>query len=193
MNQNEKELVERVLSGEVEVFEILVVPHRKALLGLAFRMTQDVEDAKEAAQEALFRAYKYLPNFDSDRSFKCWLFGILVNEARNIRKKRVHAGIPLGDVMNATKILMLASSDPLPDGLHENRELRGQIMDCLECLSPRERETFLLRDVEGLSIKESAKALRCSALSIRVHLSRARGKMKKTILDRFPHLAKEGR
>ncbi len=193
MSENEKELAEQVRAGDAGAFEALITPYRKPLLNLALRMTRDMEDAKEASQETLFRAFRYFSNFDSDRSFRSWLFGILVNEARNARKKRAAARLSLDHVTAAADMNRFASPDPPPDSLHAKKELRTQIMECLEILSPRERETFLLRDIEGLSIKESAKALRCSTLSIRVHLSRARGKMKKTILYRFPHLAKEER
>ena len=76
MNDRENSLVERVLSGDLSAFEPLVTPYRQALLGLAFRITRNSEDAKEVAQEAFLRAFKYLKSFDLSKDFKRWLFQI---------------------------------------------------------------------------------------------------------------------
>jgi RNA polymerase sigma-70 factor (ECF subfamily) len=59
-------------------------------------------------------------------------------------------------------------------------------------LGPREREVFVLRDLEELDIKETARALACSSISVRVNLSSARRKLREAIRDNFPHL-EEGR
>ena len=84
-----------ILAGRVEAFEPLVRPYRQPLLGLARRMTQNMEDAKEASQETLLRAFRYMRRYDPERSFKNWLFGILVNEVRKIRAARPKAPISL--------------------------------------------------------------------------------------------------
>jgi RNA polymerase sigma-70 factor (ECF subfamily) len=62
MNEREKTLVEMVLSGNLDAFEPLVIPYRKTLLTMAYRMTQNWEDAKEISQETFLRAFKYLRN-----------------------------------------------------------------------------------------------------------------------------------
>ena len=54
-------------------------------------------------------------------------------------------------------------------------------MACLDELSPREREVFMLRDLEGLTVKEAARALRCSSISVRVHLTSARRKVRERL------------
>jgi len=88
MNEREKTLVEMVLSGNLDAFEPLVIPYRKTLLTMAYRMTQNWEDAKEISQETFLRAFKYLRNYDRKRSFKNWILQILVNVARNFLLKK---------------------------------------------------------------------------------------------------------
>jgi RNA polymerase sigma-70 factor, ECF subfamily len=61
-------------------------------------------------------------------------------------------------------------------------------MDCLSALSAREREVFVLRDIEELDIRETARALGCSSVSVRVNLSKARRKIRDAIRARHPHL-----
>jgi RNA polymerase sigma-70 factor, ECF subfamily len=185
---NEKELVEMILAGRVEAFEPLVRPYRQPLLGLARRMTQNMEDAKEASQETLLRAFRYMRRYDPERSFKNWLFGILINEVRKIRAAKTKAPISLRPGLEAAEQL---SAEVPPEERFSRHETRSQLMECLEVLSPREKEVFLLRDIEELSIKDAAGILRVTSVSVRVHLSRARRKMKSAILAKYPHLAKE--
>ncbi|MCJ7643320.1 MAG: RNA polymerase sigma factor [Candidatus Aminicenantes bacterium] len=186
MNDREKKLVEMVLAGKKEAFEPLVLPYRASLLNLAFRMTGNMEDAKEAAQETLMRAFKYLRRYEPERSFRNWIYGILVNEARKLRADRVNA--PLSLETEAGTERALAANGPTPGDAHAARETRSQLMECLMALTAREKEIFLMRDIEELSIAEAAKALGTSSISVRVNLSRARKKMKEVILTRYPHL-----
>ncbi|HEX2694467.1 MAG TPA: RNA polymerase sigma factor [Acidobacteriota bacterium] len=193
----EKELVEMILRGNVEAFEPLVRPYRQPLLGLARRMVPDMEDAREAAQETLLRAFRYIRRYDPDRSFRNWLFGILVNEARKVRAARAAAPLSFSRLLASASGHEVApepaSNEPAPDERYARNETRSQLAECLEVLSPREREVFLLRDIEELSVRDAAGILGATSVSVRVHLSRARRKMKKAILERYPHLGEEGR
>jgi RNA polymerase sigma-70 factor (ECF subfamily) len=184
-NDLEKELVERVLNGDSEAFSLLVEPYRRPLLGLAYRITRNTEDAKEVAQETFLRAFKYLRNFDADKSFKNWIYQILVHAARNFRNKQARLEIL---TMSEPLREMATAAGENPEDRRQEKELRSRLMDCLDVLSPREREVFLLRDIEELNIRESAVVLKCSTVSVRVHLSAARKKIKKRILDKYPSL-----
>jgi RNA polymerase sigma-70 factor (ECF subfamily) len=186
MNETEKELVTMVLSGRTEAFEPLVMPHRRPLLALAYRLTRDREEALEVAQEALLRAFRSLARYDVSRSFKNWLFQIAANEARDRFRKRTREKAALESAAREKP----ASAGP--EAGRERREIRSDILECLAVLSPREREVFVMRDLEELSIKETARALGCSSISVRVGLSSARRKLRGAIRDNFPHL-KEGR
>jgi len=178
-----------VLAGKTEAFEPLVLPYRTSLFNIAYRMTGNMEDAKEAAQETLMKAFKYLKRFDPDRSFRNWFFGILVNEARSLRAERTNAPLSLETDAGAER--GLAANSPAPGDACEARETRSRLMECLTSLTAREKETFLLRDIEQLSITEAATALGTSSISVRVNLSRARKKIRETILTKYPHLAED--
>ncbi len=175
-----------VLSGRTEAFEPLVTPYRGPLIALAYRLTRNREEALEVAQEALLRAYRSLGRFDVSRSFRNWLFQIAANEARDRLRKRTRERAALEDAVQGTP----ASEDP--ETGHDRQEFRTGILRCLAALSPREREVFVLRDLEELDIRETARALGCSSLSVRVSLSAARRKMREAIQRDFPHL-EEGR
>jgi RNA polymerase sigma-70 factor (ECF subfamily) len=186
MNETEKELIDMVLSGRTEAFEPLVTPYRGPLLALAARLTRNREEALEVCQEALLRAYRSLARFDVSRSFKNWLFQIAANEARDRYRKRTRERAALPAAAEQAR----AAADP--EAGQDRRELRDGIMRALAALSPREREVFVLRDLEELDIRETSRALGCSSLAVRVHLSAARRKLRETIRRDSPHL-EEGR
>jgi RNA polymerase sigma-70 factor (ECF subfamily) len=175
MDLKEKDLIERVLGGDTAAFEPLVLPYRRPLFGLAYRMSGNREDALEIGQEALLRAFRYLGRCDLERGFRNWLYQILVNAARDAGRKRGREAVwrsddPLPEAATA--------EGPGPEDARDRSEVRERIMVALDVLSAREREVFLLRDIEELSVAEAARALGCSSVAVRVHLSRARVKLR---------------
>jgi RNA polymerase sigma factor (sigma-70 family) len=186
MNETEKELIAMVLAGRAEAFEPLVTPHRGPLLALASRLTGNRDEALDVVQEAFLKAYRSLRSFDTGRSFRNWLFQIAANEARDRGRKKGRERAAFPEVVDRAP----AQADP--EARHDRRELRADIMRSLAALSPREREVFVLRDLEELDIRETSRVLGCSGLSVRVNLSSARKKLRQAIRRDFPHL-EEGR
>jgi len=175
-----------VLAGRSEAFEPLVTPYRGSLLALAFRLTGNREDAKEVAQEALLRAFRHLARYDTSRSFRNWLFQIAANQARDrLQKRRREA-----DMAAAASRELPPGEDP--EAGRRAREFRSDLERCLSVLGQREREVFILRDLEELDIKETARTLGCSTISVRVNLSSARRKLRDAVRTICPHL-EEGR
>lgn len=175
-----------VLSGRTEAFEPLVTPYRRPLLALAYRLTRNREEALEVAQEALLRAFRSLARYDVSRSFRNWLFQIAANEARDRFRKRTREKAALENASHG------ATGSANSEAGSERQEIRTDILKSLAVLSPREREVFVLRDLEELDIKETARALGCSSISVRVNLSSARRKLREAIRANFPHM-EEGR
>jgi RNA polymerase sigma factor (sigma-70 family) len=182
MNETEKELIAMVLAGRTEAFEPLVTPHRGPLLALATRLTGNREEALDVAQEALLKAYRSLRRFDPSRSFRNWLFQIAANEARDRGRKKSRERGAFPEVVDR------AAAPADPEAGYDRRELRSDIVRSLATLGPREREVFVLRDLEELDIRETSRVLGCSSLSVRVSLSSARKKLRRAIRRDLPHL-----
>ncbi len=171
--KNEDELVSEVLEGDHSSFEPLLRPHRQGLLNMAYRMTGNIEEAKEICQEALIKIYRYLYKYDKGKSFKSWIYKITVNSAYDFLRKRKKSE----DIIETQKRQTFDyGSDPEKQFL--NREIGTKIESCLQNLSPKEKAVFLLRDGDGFSVEETSKILKCSSLSVRTHLSRARKKIR---------------
>jgi len=185
MDEKESRLVELVLGGQTEAFEPLVTPYRKLLLTLAYRLCRNTEEAKEISQETLMRAFRYLGSFDRKRSFKNWLLQIEMNVWRSLGPRAADEG--------TLRELAARNTPEDPEERLTGKEVREKLLACLDGLSPREREVFLLRDIESRSVKETAEVLRISAISVRVHLSRARDKIRELVKKRFLGLMEERR
>lgn len=171
--KDEDKLVEEVLQGKNSSFELLLQPYRQGFLNMAYRITGDYEEAKEVCQEALLKIYKYLKSFKKGGSFKTWSYKVVMNTSydylREKKKfKRViesQKGAPVYEVSQVEKKIWTS-------------QMREKIQNMLDILSPKEKAVFLLRDSEGLSVKEASLVLGCSQISVRTHLSRARQKLK---------------
>lgn len=174
--KKENELVEEILEGNQEFFEVLLRPYRKGFLNMVCRMTGDLEEAKEICQEALIRIYRHLHTFNTEKSFKSWVYRIVVNSTYDfLREKKKHQGLIKRQRHATTRI------NHGPEKRYLDKEIKQKIEGILRALSPKEKMIFLLRDEEGMTVRETAGILGCSASSVRTHLSRARRKIR----DRF--------
>jgi len=142
-------------------------------LNMAYRMTGNREEAKEICQDALIKVYKYLHRFKRGKSFKSWAYKIAINSAYDFLRKKKR----FEDTVQTHKDLEWSHS-PDPEQQYRNKEIKDRIEVCLQKLSSREKAVFLLRDGDGFSVEETSMILKCSSLSVRTHLSRARKKIR---------------
>ena len=151
-----------------EAFSLLVERHQGAVLGLARRLVRDPELARDVAQDAFLRAYRSLASFQPERSFRSWLLKITVNAARDQHARQQRSRlVPVAELVEP--------ADPAEGAEQADRRLLvRQVEHLLDRLNPREREVFVLRDLEGLSVEEVAAALDLAAPTVRRHLARAR-------------------
>jgi RNA polymerase sigma-70 factor, ECF subfamily len=156
-------LVRRTLADDANAFGILVDRHGPPCLRFAARMLGNREDAEDATQETLMRAYQSLATYDDRTSFRTWMFAILVNRCRTAilrRTRREHRVRTDGDHVSR------ASVTSGIDDLH----IEIEIARAVERLSAPLREAFLLKHVEQLEYTEIAAITgqRLSALKMRV-------------------------
>lgn len=181
----DSELVARVLGGERELFHDLVRPYEKAVYFAAFSVLQNPQDAEDAAQETILKALKNLHSFRAESKFSTWLISIAINEARaRLRHARVlqfesvdHAAEEDENVTPA----VITDWREIPLEALERKELREQLQNAIASLPELYREVLLLRDVEEMSIAETAAALGVSDGVIKTRLLRARLMMQKIL------------
>ena len=179
--QEELEIVQRVLSGDTEAFEALVIEHQNKVYSLALRMVGNEEDARDMAQEAFIRAYGSLAGFRGDSKFSVWLYrltsNICIDFLRSRGKKRTVSMTWAGDDGEDAGELEIPDETWSPESQLERSLTRESVRRGLESLSPQYREILLLREINGLSYAEIAGALSLEEGTVKSRIFRARKKL----------------
>jgi RNA polymerase sigma-70 factor (ECF subfamily) len=175
---NEETLIRRIRAGEHELFYELIRPYERRVYSTAFAIVRNEADAEDVAQEAVLKAFKHIRQFRAEARFSTWLISITVNEAR-MRKRKEHAEImqPIVDQQDEDGTYIpreFADWREIPSETLERSEIREKLVEALASLSQKYREVFVLRDIQRLSIEETAKALGVSTASVKTRLLRAR-------------------
>jgi RNA polymerase sigma-70 factor, ECF subfamily len=174
----EQALIARILGGEPALFTELVRPYERRVYVTALAVLRNEADAQDVAQEAILKAFTHLRTFRGESRFSTWLIQITVNEAR-MRQRKQHADLfePIGehqDEEGAYTPRDFADWREIPSEALERSEFLALLAKALASLGQTYREVFILRDVEHLSIEETAAALSISIASVKTRLLRAR-------------------
>jgi RNA polymerase sigma-70 factor, ECF subfamily len=176
------ELVARAQAGDLDAFETLTTRHEQRIYSIAFRILRHEQDAEDVTQQTFLSALEGLAGFRGESGFATWLLRIATHAALKVIRKR--KGLDTVSLEEATENREDHGSIPHPEYIADWRQSpeelvhRGEVQDLLERalanLDEKHRLVFLLRDVEGLSVKETAAALGISEANVKVRLLRAR-------------------
>jgi len=172
------DLVHASKNGDAAAFEQLVKRYGRRLLRISQTVTRNREDSEDAVQEALLKAFQNLADFREDSQFSTWLIRITVNQSlMKLRKQRTHKEVSLDEDFQAdgnSLPLDVPDRAPDPEQLCWASELRDILVRTVEELRPILRTVFVLRDVEGLSIEQTAQLLNLSQAAVKARLWRVR-------------------
>jgi len=177
----EHELVAQAKAGDVAAFESLVSLYEGKLYSLAMSMLQQSEDAEDVVQNTFLKVMDSLPKLREDTAFGPWIRQIAGNFAlQTLRRRRTRPTVSLDGMAGATGSDELARPEFIaewrnnPAELAQRREVRGLLAQALAALPENYRVVFVMRDVNELSVRETAKALKLSEANVKVRLLRAR-------------------
>jgi len=174
------EAVTRFKTGDRAAFDELMSRYEGRIFGFLQRMCGNGERAKDMVQETFLNAYRYLSGFRGDASFKTWLYRIASTsclKSKRRRKAEPAQHLSLDDLIpseDEVKELTASGWYNAPDDQLLTQELSEHIDRSLMKLAEPYRIVFVLRDVEGLSAEEAAKALGISVPAVKSRLHRAR-------------------
>ena len=178
MEVREQDLIRRVQAGEKELFYQLVKPYERRIYAAAFAVLRNETEAEDAAQEAMLKALTHVRQFRAEARFSTWLTQITVNEAL-MRRRKAHSEImePIGERQEEDGTYTprdFADWREIPSEVLERKEIRQKLASAVAGLAAKYREVFMLRDVQHLSIEETAEALGITQASVKTRLLRAR-------------------
>ena len=184
---NEAGLIARILAGEKELFHELIQPYERMVYLTLFAIVKNETEAEDGAQETVINAYRHLASFRGEAKFSTWLTSIATNEGRKrLRKAKGAAEESIeeqeeeyeGDFTPAP----LTDWREIPLEALERKELREMLRVAVAELPGIYRQVFALRDLEELSIEETARALGINPGAVKVRLHRARMMLQKRLV-----------
>lgn len=190
---SDPELVHRAKAGDLAAFEALVSRHERHIYSLAWRMLGHDQDAQDVTQQAFLNALQHLGSFREEAGFGTWLSRIAAHAALKVIRKR--KGLDTISLEAATEPdpddgaiphpEFIADWRHSPEELVQQGETRRLIEEALAELDDKHRLVFLLRDVEGHSVRETALALGLSEANVKVRLLRARLRLRERLTRAF--------
>lgn len=174
-HSGDEELVALAQQGDRRAFEELIERHKQKAYHIAFGFARDREDAKDLSQEAFLKAFSYLKNFDGRSSFYTWFYRIVVNVCLDYKRRAKRTAA--GEFDENIESEMEPSHTPSRPMAPEQHVLAGQLSRkvdaALQKLPAKQRTAFILKNNQGLSIREIAEMMETAEGTVKVHLHRA--------------------
>lgn len=175
-------LVASAKQGNTEAFAILVERHQQRIFACAMRITRNEQDAEDAVQLSLHKAFTHLPRFEGRSAFSTWLTRIAINEALMLRRKnRGLREISIDELQGseeAARVPEIPDSSPGPESSYFQREQQELLSAAVGQLRPSMRQAIELRDLRELSVDETALITGLSIGAVKARLFHARRKLR---------------
>jgi RNA polymerase sigma-70 factor (ECF subfamily) len=175
-DRDERGIIEGCRRGDFECFEKLMARYEKRIYNLALRMLRDPDDAREVLQETFLKVYDNLEKFRGEAQLSTWIYRIAMNEALMRIRKEKHRprSLEIVDEEGERRDMDVVDWSPRPVERLLTKELGGELDRAIARLPEDYRGAFLLRDVEGLSNEQIAKAMKLSVPAVKSRIHRAR-------------------
>lgn len=180
----EQEVIQKITAGETALFEILMRRHNSALYKLARCYGFNHQDAEDLMQEAYVAAYMNLDKFENRSSFKTWISRILVNKCL-YKLTYGPTKREISETINENMQPMLMQGHQ-PEQHMANREFSRMLEHSLEEMPLIYRSVFILREIEGFNVAETAEILNITSVNVKVRLNRAKAILQKKIESFYP-------
>jgi RNA polymerase sigma-70 factor (ECF subfamily) len=177
--------LEALRTGDRGEFARLVETYSPMIYRLGLKMLDNPQDVEDMLQETFIKTYRHLKDFDGRSNLSTWLYRIATNEAlMALRRKRpdtISFDEPLADEAEPQEPLQIVDWCCMPEEELMSAEGRTYLDKAVESLPTSLRVVFLLRDIEGLSTRETAEVLNLSEMAVKTRLSRARLQLRETL------------
>jgi RNA polymerase sigma-70 factor (ECF subfamily) len=195
--RDEAQMIAAIVAGDSQLFHELIRPYERRVYLMTLGFLHNEADAEDAAQEAFLKAFRNLANFRGEAKFGTWLVTIALNEARSrIRHRdtiKMESLDEPPDGEGHVSPALLRDWKEIPSEALERKEIRLLLQKAIAALPRIYREVFQLRDIEQLSVNESATALGISIGAVKVRLHRARMMLQKNLAPELKRMVPKKR
>lgn len=182
---DESQLIRNCKDGDMASFEVLVTTYEKTVFNIAYRMVQNEEDALDLSQEVFIKVYKAIHKFDEKSKFSTWIYRVTTNACLDfLRKNKKQQNVVSFDAKVSSDdsddmFMQIEDKDADTHEIVEKKLKNKLLMEALSKLSPEHRVVIVLKDIQGYSHDEIARALRLNIGTVKSRISRAREQLKK--------------
>lgn len=185
-DSSDEELVMKILQGEPLLFEVIMRRHSQRLHRVACGILRNRWEAEDVMQAAYVRAYQHLSQFAGRAKFSTWLTRIAVHEALNRLEERGRMRY-IEEISGADcpASEMVRSSEPTPEQCASSREHARVLEKAVQALPPKYRVVVMMRDLEEMSVAETAACLDITEENVKIRLHRARAMLRHAVYTRI--------
>jgi len=169
------ELIEAFLAGEKESFDQIVSIIHQDIINIAYHYVGNIEDSKDILQNVLLKIYQKMKFFRKAAKFSSWIYRITTNTSLDLLRKRKR----IYGLKNRYE--KDHESCQLPKQDKEIKSKSMLIKETIYNLSDKQKKVFILKHYQGLTIREVSKILGCSQSTVKTHLIRAIGNIRKIL------------
>ncbi len=189
----EAELVRRAKDGDMAAFEQLISNYQIKIYHIAYHMLSNEQDAEDAAQEAMIKAYRYLGSFKEESGFYTWIYRITHNICLDMLRRRKRSLTHETDLVKKDQDgqeaeLQIVDAKPQPEEQLLRLQVQNEMQNAIAELKENYRVVLVMRDIEGMSYDDIATVLEISAGTVKSRLNRARENLRKIVVKKYPHL-----
>lgn len=181
---DEKEVITKILDGEKALYESVIRKYNPYLYKIGRSYNFNHEDTEDLMQDSFVDAYKNLASFEGRSSFKTWIVRIMLNNCYRRKKKSSYAK-ELALDLNENSTPMFTEKDNDTENKVQKNELSRIIENALAKIPHDYRMAFSMREINGLSVKETAELMDISESNVKVRLNRSKKMLRNIIQDSY--------
>ena len=180
---DDKELIQRLIMGDSDAFDVLVLQYSKRVLNTCYRFLPDREDAEDLSQEVFIEVFQSIKSFRGDAKLSTWIYRITVAKCldeikRRNRKKRISS---FGRMLHIDEVVNLVTGGTMPDkSVHENENL-NEVMAAINTLPDNQRVAFTLSKIDDYTNPEIAAIMGVTTIAVESLIYRAKKKVSKEL------------
>lgn len=176
---DDAELVERCIRGEGPAFAEIVRRYQKQVYSLAYRLTNNHEDASDLSQEAFLKLFQVLEKYDSRRPFFPWMYKVVSNVFYSLLRKKPDEHIPLDNVIDFTPLV--PNKETQPEDHYELKEIRELVRKAVSELPVKYRLPLVLRYLDDLTYQQIADVMEVPLTTVETRLHRGKSLLQKRL------------
>jgi RNA polymerase sigma factor (sigma-70 family) len=168
-------LIKKIISGDKQLFGQIMRSYNQRLYRIGMSILNDDQDAEDAMQTAYINAYEHLHRFEERSAFGTWLTRIMLNECLARKKKKFKLSMELKRQPG------VQIDTVTPARLLANKELSGVLENAMDRLPEKYRLVFVLREIEEMSVRQTAETLSIEESNVKARLSRAKAMLRENL------------